>query len=76
MRYLHNANVNKFMLIFVVLKMTCEVGVWLEGEKMCCTKKKLKLHSRCNYRVLLMARPEEFESPTFWSVARRSIQLS
>jgi len=25
---------------------------------------------------MLMARPERFELPTFWFVARRSIQLS
>jgi hypothetical protein len=29
-----------------------------------------------NARKLLMVRPERFELPTFWFVARRSIQLS
>ena len=32
---------------------------------------------RNNLKALfLLVRPEEFESPTSWSVARRSIQLS
>ena len=38
-------------------------------------RERKKTRQSYDYRVSLV-RLEEFESPTFWSVARRSIQLS